>query len=76
MPLIVARGPRPKKDNLWPLTKLIKTHHLQGLFLCFQKIIDIASTVVMAWLLKDVQLHVHPLPSFYQWGLGTLSVIP
>ncbi len=35
----------------------IETHHLKGLFLSFQKIIKIRSTVFKLWLLKDVQLY-------------------
>ena len=65
IPWIIAHGPRPKKDKLWPqqhldrntsfersLSKLSENHN----------IFNIGLTVLKFWLLKDVQLNPYPPP--------------
>ncbi len=56
-PWIIAHGPRPKNDKLWSRTNIGLKHIIWKVsFWAFKKV-DIGSTVLKLWLLKDVQLH-------------------
>ncbi len=61
IPWIIAHGPRPKNDKLWPIQILdLNTSFERSLSKLSEnhKKFEIGSTVLKLWLLKDVQLHV------------------